>query len=170
MDMPQHHAVTVAVGMANTHKQTNLLGLSNNHQTENKMKRLAPIALGLLAITACGSKTYYVTATDAPTTTTKVVKTTDAPIATSAPWSVEDEFIFDINEGYDRPIYLEDQDMIDAGYATCESLIAGSTAYDVITSINSSADGDPDIELLLSAVVASAVINFCPEQEWKFNN
>jgi hypothetical protein len=137
------------------------------------MKRLIPIIIGTLVLVGCGSKTYYVTSTDAPTTTVKVTKTTDAPIATSAPEPVytdEDEFIFDVETGYDNTIYLQDQDMIDAGRATCDALRSGSTAYDTFDAILSSADGDSDIEALLTTVVASAVVNFCPEQSYKFDN
>jgi hypothetical protein len=110
---------------------------------------------------------------NSPETTVKVVKTTDAPIATAAPepvYTTEDEFIYDINTSYDNTIYLEDQDMIDAGYATCDALRSGSSAYETISAIASSADGDPDIEQLLTSVVASAIINFCPEQQYKFDN
>lgn len=137
------------------------------------MKRIIPIIIGTLALVGCGSKTVYVTSTEAPDTTVKVVKTTDAPIATSAPEPVytdEDEFIYDINTSYDNTIYLEDQDMIDTGRAICEALRSGGTAYDTISAIASSAGGDPDIEQLLTSVVASAILNFCPEQEYKFNN
>ena len=137
------------------------------------MKKIIIATSILLTLTACGSKTVYVTSTEAPDTTVKVVKTTDAPIATSAPEPVytdEDEFIYDINTSYDNTIYLEDQDMIDAGYATCTALIGGSSAYDVLDAITSSADGDSDIEELLATVVASAVVNFCPDQQYKFDN
>jgi hypothetical protein len=137
------------------------------------MKRIIPIIIGTLALVGCGSKTVYVTSTEAPDTTVKVVKTTDAPIATSAPepvYSDEDEFIYDVETGYGRTIYLEDQDMIDAGNATCDALRSGSAASEVLYAITSSADGDSDIEDLLVNVVASAVVNFCPEQQWKFDN
>jgi hypothetical protein len=137
------------------------------------MKRLIPIIIGTLVLVGCGSRTYYVTSTDAPTTTVKVTKTTDAPIATGAPepaYTDEDEFIYDVETGYDNTIYLEDQDMIDAGRATCDALRSGSTAYDTFDAILSSADGDSDIEALLTTVVASAVVNFCPEQQYKFDN
>jgi hypothetical protein len=137
------------------------------------MKRLIPIIIGTLALVGCGSKTVYVTSTEAPDTTVKVTKTTDAPIATSGPEPVytdEDEFIYDINTSYGNTIYLEDQDMIDAGRATCDALRSGSSAYETISAIASSADGDPDIEELLTSVVASAIINFCPDQQYKFDN
>ena len=140
------------------------------------MKRIIPIIIGTLALVGCGSKTVYVTSTEVPNspeTTEKVVKTTDAPIATPAPEPVytdEDEFIYDINTSYDNAIYLEDQDMIDAGRATCDALRSGSSAYETISAIASSAGGDPDIEELLTSVVASAIINFCPDQQYKFDN
>ena len=137
------------------------------------MKRIIPIIIGTLVLVGCGSKTVYVTSTEAPDTTVKVVKTTDAPIATPAPEPVytdEDEFIYDINTSYDNTIYLEDQDMIDAGRATCDALRSGSSAYETISAIASSAGGDPDIEELLTSVVASAIINFCPDQQYKFDN
>jgi hypothetical protein len=60
--------------------------------------------------------------------------------------------------------------MIDAGRATCDALRSGSSAYETISAIASSADGDPDIEELLTSVVASAIINFCPDQQYKFDN
>jgi len=136
------------------------------------MKRLIPIVIGTLALVGCGSKTYYVTSTEAPTTTVKVAKTTDAPITAAPPvtWTDEDEFIADIENGYDRPILLEDYDMIDTGYVTCDALQNGSSAYDVLDAITSSAQGDSDIEELFATIVASAVVNFCPEQSYKFDN
>jgi len=143
------------------------------------MKRIIPIIIGTLALVGCGSKTYYVTSTDAPTTTVKVTKTTDAPIATSPPsdtyappvtWTDEDEFIADIENGYDRPIFLDDADMIETGYVTCNALQNDSSAYDVLDAITSSAQGDLDIEELFATIVASAVVNFCPEQQYKFDN
>jgi hypothetical protein len=140
---------------------------------EKTMKK-SIFVVALLALTACGSKTYYVTSTDAPTTTVKVTKTTDAPIATPAPtqppvaWSDEEEFISDIYNGYDETIYLEDQDMIDAGYTTCDALRNGMSGYEVLEVIISSGGGISSIEELLGTVVASAVVNFCPEQTYKF--
>lgn len=131
------------------------------------MKRLIPIIIGVLALTACGSKTYYVTSTEAP------AKTTDAPIATSGPepvYTTEEEFIYDIESSYDRPIFLDDDDMIETGHVTCTSLQSGMSGYDVIEAITSSAQGDSDIEELFGTIVASAVVNFCPEQSYKFDN
>jgi hypothetical protein len=140
------------------------------------MKRLIPIIIGTLALVGCGTKTVYVTSTEAPDTTVKVTKTTDAPIATSAPtqppvaWSDEEEFIADIYNENTGPIYLEDQDLIDTGYAVCDGLRSGMTGYDTLDAIVSSSEGDTAVEELLINVTASAVVNFCPEQAYKFDN
>ena len=136
------------------------------------MKRLIPIIIGVLALTACGSKTIYVTSTDAPATTVKVAKTTDAPITAAPPvtWTDEDEFIVDIENTYNSPIYLDEQDMIETGYVTCNGLQSGLSGMDVIQVIIASAEGDSNIEELLGIIVASAVVNFCPEQQYKFDN
>jgi hypothetical protein len=140
---------------------------------EKTMKK-SIFVVALLALTACGSKTVYVTSTEAPDTTVKVTKTTDAPIATPAPtqppvaWSDEEEFIADIYNENTGPIYLEDQDLIDAGYAVCDGLRSGMTGYDALDAIVSSSEGDTAVEELLINVTASAVVNFCPEQAYKF--
>lgn len=142
------------------------------------MKKIIIATSILLTLTACGSKTVYVTDTEVPNspeTTVKVVKTTDAPIATPAPtqapavWTDEDEFIADIYNENSGPIYLEDYDLIETGYAVCEGLRSGMSGYDAIDAIASSAEGNAAVEELLINVTASAVINFCPEQEYKFN-
>ena len=143
------------------------------------MKKIIIATSILLTLTACGSKTVYVTDTEVPNspeTTVKVVKTTDAPIATPAPtqapaaWNDEDEFIADIYNENSGPIYLEDYDLIETGYAVCEGLRSGMSGYDAIDAIASSAEGNAAVEELLINVTASAVINFCPEQEYKFND
>lgn len=133
------------------------------------MKRL--LIISLLGLTACGSTTtervVYMPATDAPTTTVRVVKTTDAPIAS---YSDDDAFLSNVRDLYGSYLGVPDQDVIDAGRATCDNLRAGGTAQDVADSANESADGDYDIYNLLSSVVAAAVFTYCPEQKWKFNN
>ena len=146
------------------------------------MKKIIIATSILLTLTACGSKTVYVTDTEVPNspeTTEKVVKTTDAPIATPAPsdtyappvtWTEEDEFIADIYNENSGPIYLEDYDLIETGYAVCEGLRSGMSGYDAIDAIASSAEGNAAVEELLINVTASAVINFCPDQQYKFDN
>lgn len=127
------------------------------------------LIVSLIGLAACGgTETVYVDRTDAPDTTVKVVKTTDAPVATPAPpvWSDEDEFLWDIENqfGYTG---VSDSNLIETGYAVCNALRAGAQAWDVATALNQSAS-DYNSQQMLIAVTASAVLNFCPEQQYKF--
>jgi hypothetical protein len=137
------------------------------------MKRIIPIIIGTLAITACGgTKTVYVNTTEAPDTTVKVVKTTDAPIATPAPtqppvtWTEEDEFLYDIETSYYGTIYVSDYEMISTGRLVCDSLLGGMSGEEVIWAVVQ-AGGDTEF---VTTVVSSAVVNFCPSQIYKFEN
>jgi hypothetical protein len=134
------------------------------------MKRIiTPIIIGTLALTACGgTRTVYVESTDAPDTTTKVVKTTDAPIATPAPtvppvtWTAEDEFLFDIKNSVGF-VGVSDYDLLDTGYMVCSILRGGATGQDLIIAIA----GVGYEQEFLVALSASAVLNLCPDQAWK---
>ena len=137
------------------------------------MKRIIPIIIGTLAITACGgTRTVYVNTTEAPDTTVKVVKTTDAPIATPAPtqppvaWTEEDEFLYDIESQYYGTIYVSDYEMISTGRLVCDSLLSGMSGQEVIWAVVQ-AGGDTEF---VTTVVSSAVVNFCPSQIYKFEN
>jgi len=133
------------------------------------MKRL--LTISLLGLAACGGTTtervVYMPSTDAPTTTIRVIKTTDAPIAV---YGDDDAFLSSVNDLYNGIITVTDQNMIDAGRSTCDALQTGSTAQDVVDAANNSADGDYDTYDFLSSVIAAAVVTYCPEQQWKFNN
>lgn len=133
----------------------------------NKLKRL--LAITILGLAACGgTETVYVDRTDAPDTTVKVVRTTDAPIATPAPpvWSDEDIFLWNIEQefGYTG---LPDYELIETGYVVCEALRGGAQAWDVATALEQSSS-DYRSQQMLIAITASAVVNFCPEQMYKF--
>lgn len=132
------------------------------------MKKIIITTATLLALTACGSKTVYVTDTEAPNTTVKVTKTTDAPVTTPAPtlpaWSEEDEFLYDVESSYGGVIYVDDQTMIDTARTVCDGLLSGMSGNEVVWAITN-AGGDSD---LVIAVVAAAVANFCPSQMYKF--
>lgn len=137
------------------------------------MKLKSTLAIGLLALTACGgTKTVYVVNTDAPDTTVKQVATTDAPVRTpvrTTPpvyYTAEDEFLFDIESSY-GPILISEATVIEVGYATCEFLRGGGTKQDLLWAMESSIVSSGGDANFVVAVVASAVVNFCPEQAWK---
>jgi len=128
------------------------------------------IALGALALTACGgTKTVYVANTDAPDTTTKVVKTTDAPIATPAPsLSDEDLFLLGVYSSNTNPVYVDDETLIETGYATCLAFDGGATLEEVAVIAVTQAGGDDRILELLASITASAVYYLCPQHAWMF--
>lgn len=128
------------------------------------------LLVGALFLTACGgTKTVYVINTDAPDTTVKQTTTTDAPIAIApapAPvYTTEDEFIFDIETSY-GPILIDDATVIEVGYATCTFLRGGGTSAGLLMAMNGAIGNGVEQEFVV-AVVASAVVNFCPDQAWK---
>ena len=134
------------------------------------MRKIA-FTIALLGLSACGGRTVYVNTTEAPDTTVKVVKTTDAPIATpapttQAPWTEEDEFLYDIESQYYGTIYVSDYEMISTGRLVCDSLLGGMSGQEVIWAVVQ-AGGDTEF---VTTVVSSAVVNFCPSQIYKFEN
>jgi len=136
------------------------------------MKKIIIGACALIALTACGgTKTVYVTDTEVPNSPEKtVVKTTDAPVATpapttQAPWTEEDEFIYDIESNYPRTIYVTRSQMIETGRIVCDYLLNGMSGQEVVWAIEN-AGGDLEFVQL---VALSAVANFCPSQIYKFD-
>jgi len=135
------------------------------------MKKIIIGATALIALTACGStRTVYVDNTDAIDEGYEVVTTTNAPATTPAPtlppvtWTAEDEFLFDIKNsvGY---VAVSDYDLLDTGYMVCSTLRGGATAMDVVLAIT----GVGYEQEFLAALTASAVLNLCPDQQWKFD-
>jgi hypothetical protein len=136
-----------------------------------KLKSFAVVASTLALIGCGGTRTVYVNTTEAPDTTVKVIKTTDAPIATPAPttrapWTEEDEFLYDIESQYYGTIYVSDYEMISTGRLVCDSLLGGMSGQEVIWAVVQ-AGGDTEF---VTTVVSSAVVNFCPSQIYKFEN
>ena len=135
------------------------------------MRKIA-FTIALLGLSACGGRTVYVNTTEAPDTEGyEVVTTTDAPIATpapttQAPWTEEDEFLYDIESQYYGTIYVSDYEMISTGRLVCDSLLSGMSGQEVIWAVVE-AGGDTDF---VTTVVSSAVVNFCPSQIYKFEN
>jgi hypothetical protein len=135
------------------------------------MKKIIAITVLACGLVACGSKTVYINTTEAPDTTVKVVKTTDAPATTPAPtlppvtWTAEDEFLFDIKNsvGY---VGVSDYDLLDTGYMVCQTLRNGATAQDLLLAIA----GVGYEQEFLVALSASAVLNLCPDQAWKIES
>ena len=138
------------------------------------MKKIIAITALACGLVACGSKTVYVvdtlpgedtTDTEAPETTVKKTTTTTEVVITQPPvtWTAEDEFLFDVKNsvGY---VGVSDYDLIETGYIVCDALRSGATIYDLADAISSIGYQQE----FLAAVSASAALNLCPDQAWKF--
>ncbi len=141
------------------------------------MKKLLLVA-SLIFIAACGSKTYYITETvpasagEKSTTTTAVQRTTvPKPVYTTQPSYGsnydDDMFVATVYDLFSGAIYLSDDDLINTGRSTCVSLRNGMTGDQLMEVLITSSGYDESILELLSAVVASAIVWYCPEQAWK---
>lgn len=143
------------------------------------MRKLIVIALASASLVACGSKTYYITETVPTTevedtTTTKAPRTTaPKPVYTTQPFSgsyltvTEQNYVDGIHELFSGVVYLSDDELINAGYTTCSSLRAGMTGDQMMEVLINASGYDAEILELLSVVVASAIVWFCPDQAWK---
>jgi len=133
---------------------------------------IAACAAAIALVASCGgTRTVYVENTDAVDEGYEVTTTTDAPIATPAPtlppvaWTGEDEYLFDIKNSVGF-VAVSDYDLLDTGYMVCDTLRGGATAVDVILAIT----GVGYEQEFLTALTASAVLNLCPDQQWKFDS
>ena len=135
-----------------------------------KMKRLIAVA-GLTLLSACGTKTVYVTETKDPepkvtTTVKKTTTTTEAlPMLTT-----EDQFLMAIYSVYDGDIYASDDLLIDIGNAMCGLFRGGGNSWTASQAIVQALPNDPDAQILATAVTAAAVLYFCPDQGYKLED
>ena len=142
------------------------------------MKLKSALAIGLLGLTACGgTKTVYVVntepeQTEAPETTVRVT-TTDAPIAVAPsdePYRNSDERIFlaSFHSMYTGYLVLNDEELLNLGYTMCGAMDNGYSLETVVNAIiyeyPNMSQQDQDF---VSAVLASAIINLCPQHEWQ---
>ena len=142
------------------------------------MNRFIPIIIGTLAITACGSKTYYVTNTEAPNSSVEVVNTTDAPKApqTVATPSNSDEDMFleymyqEQSFFINQPPKTSDSQMLETANMCCEYLQDGSLD---ITQIVDAMVGEADnleTQDFFASLLFGAINYLCPDQMWQIEN
>ena len=82
--------------------------------------------------------------------------------------SVDDQFIDDLDSLYDKFISAPDEQLIESGVAVCLALRNGASGEQVVYELLSVTEGDAEMEDFLKKLVASAVKNFCPDQQYKF--
>jgi hypothetical protein len=135
---------------------------------EEELKR-ALFVLGLMALSAC-SKTVYTTETLPPLPSTEVLPTTFAPV--TEPLSVfsnsEIQALILLDQIYDKPIFVDDSEIIAAMNETCEALRGGMTLEELSVISVEATDGDVDAMEFLAAISATAVNTICVDQAWKF--
>ncbi len=142
------------------------------------MNRLIPIIIGTLAITACGSKTYYVTNTEAPNTSVEVVNTNETPDATLAveplPKSGEDmflEYMYDEQSYFIyQPPKTSDSQMLETANMSCGYLQDGSLDItDIVDAMVGEAD-NAETQDFFASLLFGAINYLCPDQMWQLEN
>lgn len=124
------------------------------------MKKIALIAGSLLALTACGSKTVYVTADSTPQSAPE----TTQPLPRPSVSSLDRAFIQGVIESI-GPLYIPESDVIDAGLYTCEFMRSGGTVYELEQII---AEGSyPEF---MAAIIVMAIAVYCPDQMYKLED
>ncbi len=135
------------------------------------MKRLllpTAVILSLGSLAACGDRTVYIT--QEPTTTTAPRKTAttvaDEPIAVS-PSDRRSNYLYDIYDLYDGPIYADDKLLIDLGVEMCAQLQTGMSSDALNEFLVANTPWNVDMDLI-AAINVSAVVNICPDQKYKY--
>ena len=82
--------------------------------------------------------------------------------------SVDDQFIDDLDSLYDKFISAPDEQLIETGVTVCLGLINGASGEQIVYQLLAATEGDAEMEDFLKKLVASAVKNFCPDQQYKF--
>lgn len=141
------------------------------------MKRLFAL-VGLVVLTACGSKTVYITdttpATEAPVETTTTVAPAPAPTRPQASYNPEPS-----SGGYDEAgffgavivnaptVYsiLPDSDILNIGLIICEQFDAGMTLTQVTDLVLNAMAGSGTLGYMdeIAAIEGAAIVFLCPE-------
>lgn len=143
------------------------------------MKKIIIALTATLTLAACGSKTVYVVdttpesvSTDAPTTTRPKPATTPAPTLPPANnyTSDEDLYISGVYSMYPRTIYLSDYELLNIAYTVCDTLDTGVSLDTVVAIIAANMPATNDMAEFVSAILASAIYNICPQHIWQIPN
>lgn len=120
------------------------------------MKKALLIAIPLVITAGCGTKTIYVEATTSAPATTEYV-----PQRPQYTQTREDLFL-DFIRSQVGSLWGTELEAIDLGYAVCDSLRNGASMYDMEDAV--AQNSEPE---LVAAIVISAVMYLCPDQEYK---
>jgi hypothetical protein len=133
------------------------------------MKRLA-IGLGILSLAACTTKNTYVTDSLPELPATEVPTTQPAPLVSTLSRFSDDEIaaLVLLDQIYDEPIYVDDEEIILTMNMTCDALRSGMSLPELSDVMSSAADYDASTMDFLAAIAGAAVNTICTDQAWKF--
>jgi len=135
-----------------------------------KIIAISAICLTGITITACGkTETVYIeksTTTPPTTETPSTPETTYQTLPAEPEWTVEDEYLWDITSQHGTAL-VDDTTLIETGYVVCDTLRAGVPVEQVAYTLIQSSQGNYQIQQYLTTVVASAIVNLCPEQQYQ---
>ena len=126
------------------------------------MRLTTTLIAGALVLAGC-TKNYYVeepSPTTRPPVTTKPRPTTTVPIFGDVS---ESEFLTAVRRESRAARLMFDEDLLRAGWATCEAFDNGLTAMNVVQAMSSSMGEDPDFDAMLIATASLSTVWLCPE-------
>jgi len=143
------------------------------------MKKFAALTALLITLAACGgTKTVYVVDTLPPemtTTSPKTATTKPRPTTTVARYIPptnyysydEQAYIDGVASLYSSYIFISDDELLDTGYAMCNTLDSGISLSTLLVILASELPPTADMAEFSSAIIASAIYNLCPEHTWQ---
>ena len=127
------------------------------------MKLTTTLVIGALTLAGCTTKNYYVeepSATTRPPSTTKPKPTTTLPTFGQAS---ESEYLKAVRRESEAAEIMFDEDILDAGWATCSAFDDGLSAMDVVGAMTQSMGEDPKFDEMLLAIASLSTVWLCPE-------
>jgi hypothetical protein len=143
------------------------------------MKKIFITTLALLSLSACGkTNTVYVVdslpedleVTQAPATTKPKPRPTTTVYNPPINYYSNDEqaYINGVYSMYNNTIYLSDDDLLGIAYTICSTLDTGVSIEAVVAVISASMPNmSTDTMEFISATMASAIYNICPQHIWQ---
>ena len=128
------------------------------------MKLTTTLVAGALVLAGCTTKNYYgedlkPLPTTGPTSTVKRTTTTVASFG----YVSEDEYLDAVRRESRSARIMFDEDLLRAGWATCEAFDKGLTALEVVTVMSENMGSDPQFDEMLIATASLATVWLCPE-------
>ena len=128
------------------------------------MKLTTTLVAGALVLAGCTTKNYYGEELEPLPTTgpTVTVRRTTTTVATFGEVS-EVEFLKAVRRESEAARIMFDEDILDAGWATCFAFDDGLSALNVVGAMTQSMGEDPRFDEMLLATASLSTVWLCPE-------